>query len=49
MTLKAPNGWLGTSGTVRAHLQEGEGHLTLTVTSPDRILDDPLDMEGLTV
>ena len=39
----------GTSGTVRARLQEGEGHLTLTVTSRDRILDDPPDMAGLTV
>ena len=39
----------GISGTVRARLQEGEGHLTLTVTSRDRILDDPPDMAGLTV
>lgn len=32
----------------RAHLLRGEGHLTLTVTSRERILDDMLDMAGLT-
>jgi pimeloyl-ACP methyl ester carboxylesterase len=32
----------------RAHLLPGEGHLTLTVTSIDRILDDLLDLAGLT-
>jgi pimeloyl-ACP methyl ester carboxylesterase len=32
----------------RSRLQKGEGHLTLTVTSLDRILDDLLDMAGLT-
>ncbi len=31
----------------RAHLLPGEGHLTLTVTSLDRILDDLLDLAGL--
>jgi pimeloyl-ACP methyl ester carboxylesterase len=31
----------------RAHLLPGEGHLTLTVTSMDRILDDLLDLAGL--
>ena len=33
--------------TARAHLLPGEGHLTLTVTSMDRILDDLLDLAGL--
>jgi pimeloyl-ACP methyl ester carboxylesterase len=32
----------------RAHLLPGEGHLTLTVTSMDRILDDLLDLAGIT-
>ena len=31
----------------RAHLLPGEGHLTLTVTSIHRILDDLLDLAGL--
>jgi pimeloyl-ACP methyl ester carboxylesterase len=31
----------------RAHLLPGEGHLTLTVTSMDRILDDLLDLAGI--
>jgi pimeloyl-ACP methyl ester carboxylesterase len=30
-----------------AHLLPGEGHLTLTVTSMDRILDDLLDLAGI--
>ena len=32
----------------RAHLLRGEGHLSLTVSSFDRILDDLLDLAGLT-
>ena len=32
----------------RAHLLPGEGHLTLTVTSMDRILDDLMDLAGIT-
>ena len=32
----------------RAHLLPGEGHLTLTITSLDRILDDLLALAGLT-
>lgn len=41
--------WLASHITgARAHLLRGEGHLTLTVTSRDRILDDMLDMAGLT-
>ncbi len=32
----------------RAHLLPGEGHLSLTVSSFDRILDDLLDLAGLT-
>jgi len=41
--------WLATHITrVRAHLLPGEGHLTLTVTSIDRILDDLLDLAGIT-
>ena len=32
----------------RAYLLPGEGHLTLTVTSIDRILDDLIDLAGLT-
>jgi pimeloyl-ACP methyl ester carboxylesterase len=32
----------------RVHLRQGEGHLTLTLSSRDRILDDLLDMAGLT-
>jgi pimeloyl-ACP methyl ester carboxylesterase len=31
---------------VRVHLMPGEGHLTLTVTSIGRILDDLLDLAG---
>jgi pimeloyl-ACP methyl ester carboxylesterase len=31
----------------RAHLLPGEGHLSLTVSSLDRILDDLLDLAGL--
>jgi pimeloyl-ACP methyl ester carboxylesterase len=41
--------WLAAHITrVRAHLLPGEGHLTLTVTSMDRILDDLLDLAGIT-
>lgn len=41
--------WLARHITgARAHLLSGEGHLTLTVTSRERILDDMLDMAGLT-
>ena len=41
--------WLARHITgARAHLLRGEGHLTLTVTSRERILDDMLDMAGLT-
>lgn len=32
----------------RRHLMRGEGHLSLTVTAIDRILDDLLDLAGLT-
>ena len=32
----------------RAHLLPGEGHLSLTVSSFDRILDDLLELAGLT-
>jgi pimeloyl-ACP methyl ester carboxylesterase len=32
----------------RTHLLPGEGHLSLTVSSLDRILDDLLDLAGLT-
>ena len=32
----------------RAHLLPGEGHLFLTVSSFDRILDDLLDLASLT-
>jgi pimeloyl-ACP methyl ester carboxylesterase len=40
--------WLAEHVTgARAHLLPGEGHLTLTVTSMDRILDDLLDLAGL--
>jgi pimeloyl-ACP methyl ester carboxylesterase len=31
---------------VRAHLEPGAGHLTMTVTAIDRILDDLLDLAG---
>jgi pimeloyl-ACP methyl ester carboxylesterase len=31
----------------RAHLEPGAGHLTMTVTAIDRILDDLLDLAGL--
>jgi pimeloyl-ACP methyl ester carboxylesterase len=31
----------------RAHLLAGQGHLTLTITSIDRILDDLLDLAGI--
>jgi hypothetical protein len=30
----------------RAHLERGEGHLTMTVTAIGRILDDLLDVAG---
>jgi pimeloyl-ACP methyl ester carboxylesterase len=30
----------------RAHLEPGAGHLTMTVTAIDRILDDLLDLAG---
>jgi pimeloyl-ACP methyl ester carboxylesterase len=41
--------WLAEHITgARAHLLPGEGHLTLTVTSIDRILDDLLDLAGIT-
>jgi pimeloyl-ACP methyl ester carboxylesterase len=41
--------WLAAHITrARAHLLPGEGHLTLTVTSMDRILDDLLDLAGIT-
>jgi pimeloyl-ACP methyl ester carboxylesterase len=40
--------WLAEHITgARAHLLPGEGHLTLTVTSMDRILDDLLDLAGI--
>jgi pimeloyl-ACP methyl ester carboxylesterase len=40
--------WLAANITgARAHLLPGEGHLTLTVTSIDRILDDLLDLAGI--
>jgi pimeloyl-ACP methyl ester carboxylesterase len=32
----------------RAHLMPGDGHLSMTVSAFDRILDDLLDMAGLT-
>ena len=32
----------------RLHLQPGEGHLSLSVASLDRILDNLLDLAGLT-
>jgi hypothetical protein len=31
----------------RAHLMPGEGHLSMTVSAFDRILDDLLDLAGL--
>ena len=31
----------------RAHLLAGEGHLSLTVSSFDRILDDLIELAGL--
>jgi hypothetical protein len=31
---------------VRAHLEPGAGHVTMTVTAIDRILDDLLDLAG---
>jgi hypothetical protein len=31
----------------RAHLLAGEGHLSLTISSFDRILDDLIDLAGL--
>jgi pimeloyl-ACP methyl ester carboxylesterase len=41
--------WLADNITaVRAHLLPGEGHLTLTITAMDRILDDLLDLAGIT-
>jgi pimeloyl-ACP methyl ester carboxylesterase len=41
--------WLAENITrARAHLLPGEGHLTLTVTSMDRVLDDLLDLAGIT-
>jgi pimeloyl-ACP methyl ester carboxylesterase len=40
--------WLAASiPGARAHLLPGEGHLSLTVSSLDRILDDLLDLAGL--
>ena len=40
--------WLAENITVaRAHLLPGEGHLTLTITSMDRVLDDLLDLAGI--
>jgi len=40
--------WLAGHMTgARAYLMPGEGHLTLTVTSMDRILDDLLDQAGM--
>jgi pimeloyl-ACP methyl ester carboxylesterase len=40
--------WLAKHITrARAHLMPGEGHLTLTVTSMPRILDDLLDLAGI--
>ena len=39
--------WLAANiGGARAHLLSGEGHLSLTVSSFDRILDDLLDLAG---
>jgi pimeloyl-ACP methyl ester carboxylesterase len=44
----AHGAWLAGNITgARAHLLPGEGHLTLTVTSLDRILDDLLELAGL--
>jgi pimeloyl-ACP methyl ester carboxylesterase len=41
--------WLAAHITrARAHLLSGQGHLTLTVTNMDQILDDLLDLAGLT-
>jgi pimeloyl-ACP methyl ester carboxylesterase len=31
----------------RVHLMPGEGHLSMTVSALDRILDDLLDLAGL--
>jgi pimeloyl-ACP methyl ester carboxylesterase len=40
--------WLAEHVTgARAHLLPGQGHLTLAITSMDRILDDLLDLAGL--
>jgi len=40
--------WLATNiRGARAHLMPGEGHLTLTVTTFGRILDDLLDLAGI--
>ncbi len=42
--------WLaGRIPGARAHLEPGAGHLTMTVTAIDRILDDLLDLAGLTL
>jgi pimeloyl-ACP methyl ester carboxylesterase len=41
--------WLAEHITgARAHLLPGQGHVTLTVTSIDRIFDDLLDLAGIT-
>jgi pimeloyl-ACP methyl ester carboxylesterase len=41
--------WLAEHVTgARAHLLPGEGHLTLTITNMDRILDDLLGLAGIT-
>ena len=32
----------------RVHLMPGDGHLSMTVSAVDRILDDLLDLAGLT-
>ncbi len=35
-------------GTPVVHLMPGDGHLSMTVSAFDRILDDLLDLAGLT-
>jgi hypothetical protein len=39
--------WRSNIPGARAHLLAGEGHLSLTVTSFDRILDDLIELAGL--